>query len=79
MPVIGRKSPSAWVRWALRWGAPSAAVALVSVWVLEPDSGVGAIAAAGAALAALMVFVGTMPRRQPPGEPRPRRYAGGNK
>ncbi|MFI6688466.1 hypothetical protein [Streptomyces sp. NPDC050485] len=75
MPVVGRKNPSPWVRWALTWGVPSAAVALGSVWVLEPDSGVGAIAAAGAALTALLVFVGTMPRRRVPGEQQARRGA----
>ncbi|MFD4609973.1 hypothetical protein ACFWOT_18105 [Streptomyces sp. NPDC058440] len=66
MPVVKGKSPSPWGRWALRWGAPSAAVALVSAWVLEPASVVGAVIAAGVALTALLVFVGTMPRRQQP-------------
>lgn len=78
MPVVDGKNPSPWGRWALRWGAPSAAVALVSVWVLEPGSVVGAIITAGVALGALLVFVGTMPRRQPPGELPARRDAGGN-
>ncbi|MFC7983265.1 hypothetical protein RMO59_20545 [Streptomyces alfalfae] len=48
----------------------------MSVWVLEPASLVGAIIAAGVALGALLVFVGTMPRRQPPTERRARRGAG---
>ncbi len=67
MPVVDGKSPSPWGRWSLRWGAPSVVVALVSVWVLEPASLVGAIIVAGVALTALLVFVGTMPRRQPSG------------
>lgn len=75
MPVVDGKSPSPWVRWALRWGAPSAVVALVSVWVLDPASLVGAVIAAGVALTALLVFVGTMPR-QPPTQQRARRDAG---
>lgn len=79
MPASGRRRPlpRPWARWAFRWGAPSAAVALVSVWVVEPDGLVGAIVAAGVALAALLVFVGTMPRRQPQAEQRARRGAGG--
>lgn len=76
MPVVDGKSLSPWVRWALRWGAPSAAVALVSVWVLEPASLVGAVIAAGVALTALLVFVGTMPRRQLSAQQRARRGAG---
>ncbi|MFF7449982.1 MULTISPECIES: hypothetical protein [unclassified Streptomyces] len=76
MPVVDGKSPSPWVRWALRWGAPSAVVALVSVWVLEPASLVGAVIAAGVALTALLVFVGTMPRRHLPAQQRARRGAG---
>ncbi|MFK0121572.1 hypothetical protein [Streptomyces sp. NPDC090994] len=76
MPVVDGKSLSPWGRWTLRWGVPSAVVALVSVWVLEPASLVGAIIAAGVALGALLVFVGTMPRRQPPAERRARRGAG---
>lgn len=66
-----------WARWALRWGLPSAVVALGSVWVVQPDSGIGAIAVTGVALTALLVFVDTMPRRRPPVEPRARRGAGG--
>ncbi|MFD0437195.1 hypothetical protein [Streptomyces chartreusis] len=78
MPVIEGQGPvpRPWARWALRWGAPSAVVALVSVWALEPDSLVGAIVAAGVALTALLVFVGTMPRRQSRAEQRARRGAG---
>ncbi|WEH37963.1 hypothetical protein PZB75_31680 (plasmid) [Streptomyces sp. AM 4-1-1] len=76
MPDVDGKSRSPWGRWSLRWGLPSAVVALVSVWVLEPASLVGAIIAAGVALGALLVFVGTMPRRQPPTERRARRGAG---
>ena len=78
MPVAERQDPMPcpWARWSLRWGAPSAAVALVSVWAIEPDSLAGAIVAAGVALAALLVFVGTMPRRQSQ-ERRARRDAGG--
>ncbi|WP_331729288.1 hypothetical protein OG592_43625 (plasmid) [Streptomyces avidinii] len=79
MPIDRGKSSNrrAWARWALRWGVPSAAIALGSVWVVQPDSGVSAIAVAGVALTALLVFVGTMPRRRPPVEPRARRGAGG--
>ncbi|MFD4210464.1 hypothetical protein ACFWRG_31250 [Micromonospora tulbaghiae] len=76
MPVIGGKGPNPWGRWALRWGVPSAVVALGSVWVVEPATRVGAITAAGVALTALLVFVGTMPRRQTPARPRSRRGAG---
>ncbi|MEU0214702.1 hypothetical protein ABZ281_06070 [Streptomyces sp. NPDC006265] len=76
MPVVGGKSPSPWCRWALRRGTPSAVVALDSVWVLEPASLVGAIIAAGVALGALLVFVSTMPRRQPPAERRARGGSG---
>ncbi|WP_030381424.1 MULTISPECIES: hypothetical protein [unclassified Streptomyces] len=78
MPVAERQGPvpRPWARWSLRWGAPSAAVALVSVWVIEPGSLVGGIVAVGVALAALLVFAGTMPRRQPQ-ERRARRDAAG--
>ncbi|MFE0774846.1 hypothetical protein [Streptomyces sp. NPDC058861] len=78
MPVTEKQGPTPrpWARWSLHWGAPSAVVALVSVWVIEPRSLVGAIAVAGVALAALLVFAGTMPRRQPE-EQRTRRDAGG--
>ncbi|WP_394426750.1 hypothetical protein [Streptomyces sp. SGAir0957] len=44
---------------------------------MEPDSIVGAIVAAGVAMAALLVFVGTMPRRQPQAQQRASRGAGG--
>ncbi|MFI1648122.1 hypothetical protein ACH4XT_14455 [Streptomyces avidinii] len=79
MPVDRGESSSRreWARWALRWGMPSAAVALGSVWVVQPDSGGGAIAVSGVALTALLVFVGTMPRRRSPVEPQARRGAGG--
>ncbi|MFE3166716.1 hypothetical protein [Streptomyces sp. NPDC059224] len=46
------------------------------MWVLEPASLVGAVIVAGVALTALLVFVGTMPRRQPPAQQRARRGAG---
>ncbi|GLX22596.1 hypothetical protein [Streptomyces lavendulae] len=70
MPVTRGQGPRShpWARWALRWGAPNATVALVAVWALEPDSLVGGVIAAGVALAALLVFAGTMPRRQPSAE-----------
>jgi hypothetical protein len=78
MPIDRGESSNrrGWAHWALRWGLPSAAVALGSVWVVEPDSGVGAIVVAGVSLTALLVFAGTMPRRRPPAQPRVRRDAG---
>lgn len=76
MPVVDGKGPNPWGRWALRWGAPSAVVALASVWALEPASPVGGVIAAGMALTALLGFVGTMPRREPPAQQRARRGAG---
>ncbi|MFD8731493.1 hypothetical protein [Streptomyces sp. NPDC059611] len=76
MPVVGGMSPNPWSRWALRWGVWSAVVALGSVWVVEPAGRVGAIIAAGVAVTALLVFVATMPRRQPPSRRRARRGTG---
>lgn len=58
-------------RWTLRWGAPSAAVALVSVWALEPTGLAGMVIVVGVAPTALVVSVAMMPRRQ-----RARRGAG---
>ncbi|MEU5958148.1 hypothetical protein [Streptomyces sp. NPDC047525] len=51
----------AWMRWTLASGLPSSLVALGSVWLYEPDSQAKAIAAAGVGVAALFVFVLTMP------------------
>lgn len=67
------KSPQrrAWRRWALRSGLPCATAALGSVWVYEPDSEVMGLVAAGVAIAALLAFVLTMPRRAPDAGRRP--------
>lgn len=65
MQVDGPRDPSAraWRRWALLFGLPSAAFALASVWLYEPSSVGAALAAAGLAVAALLAFTLTMPRR----------------
>jgi hypothetical protein len=66
MQVDGPRGHSAraWRRWALLFGLPSAAVALASVWLYEPHSVGAALEAAGLAVAALLVFTLTMPRRR---------------
>jgi F0F1-type ATP synthase assembly protein I len=53
----------AWKRWALLFGLPCSVVALGSVWLYKPDTQAEAIAVAGIAVLALLVFVLTMPRR----------------
>lgn len=72
MQVDSTQSPNrhAWKRWALRFGLPSAVVALCSVWLYEPDTQAGAIVAVGFAVVALFVFVLTMPRRRTVDRPR---------
>lgn len=66
-------NPRPWRRWAFRLGLPSAALALSSVWMYEPDSRGKAIAAAGLAVTSLLVFTLTMPRRMARRAQSPRR------
>ncbi|MFD7919543.1 hypothetical protein ACFV3R_09995 [Streptomyces sp. NPDC059740] len=75
MQIPGTQRPSRrrWQRWALRFGLPCALVALGSVWLYKPETQARAIAAAGIAVAALIVFVLTMPGRT---EERSRRARG---
>ncbi|MFJ5068218.1 hypothetical protein ACIQC7_17680 [Kitasatospora sp. NPDC088556] len=61
----GRSQSARWRRWALVFGLPSAAVALVAAWVIRPHGTVSTVLVVLIALAALAVFVATMPRRQP--------------
>ncbi|GAA2969162.1 hypothetical protein GCM10010519_00350 [Streptomyces lactacystinicus] len=61
----GRSQSARWRRWALVFGLPSAAVALIAAWVVRPHSTASTVLVVLIALAALAVFVATMPRRQP--------------
>ena len=61
----GRSQSARWRRWALVFGLPSAAVALVAAWVIRPHGTASTVLVVLIALAALAVFVTTMPRRQP--------------
>ncbi|MGW1041075.1 hypothetical protein [Streptomyces sp. NPDC002547] len=51
---------AAWAAWAWRFGLPSAAVALGSVWLIPVATGV----VVGVAITALLVFCLTMPSHQ---------------
>lgn len=64
-PVQGRSQSARWRRWALVFGLPSAAVALIAAWVIRPRGTASSVLVVLIALAALAVFVATMPRRQP--------------
>ncbi|MER6116198.1 hypothetical protein [Streptomyces sp. NPDC001743] len=64
-PDPGRSQSARWRRWALVFGLPSAAVALVAAWLIHPHSTASSVLVVLIALAALAVFVSTMPRRQP--------------
>jgi hypothetical protein len=55
---------AAWTTWAWRFGLPSAAVALGSVWLIEPSTPVAAGVVVGVAITSLFVFCLTMPRHQ---------------
>nr|BEK71337.1 hypothetical protein KPHV_85640 [Kitasatospora purpeofusca] len=58
-----RPQSNPWLRWAVRYGTPAATTALVLVWLADTGSpGQGALTAT-LAIAALMVFASTMPRR----------------
>lgn len=67
----GSLNRHAWRRWTIRFGLPSMVVALSSVWLYEPESLEMGLVAAGVAVAALLVFVLTMPRRAADGARRP--------
>ncbi|MEU0108379.1 hypothetical protein ABZ313_23880 [Streptomyces sp. NPDC006251] len=55
---------SSWTLWALRYGLPCAAVALGSVWLIEPSTPATTGVVIGLAIAALFVFCLTMPRHR---------------
>lgn len=61
----GRSQSARWRRWALVFGLPSAAVALIAAWAIRPRGTASTVLVVLIALAALAVFVATMPRRQP--------------
>ncbi|MFD3662689.1 hypothetical protein ACFWVF_19125 [Streptomyces sp. NPDC058659] len=64
-PAQGRSQSARWQRWTLVFGLPSAAVALIAAWVIRPHGTTSTVLVILIALAALAVFVTTMPRRQP--------------
>lgn len=61
----GPMSSARWRRWAFVFGLPSAAVALIAAWAIRPHGTASTVLVVLIALAALAVFVATMPRRQP--------------
>ena len=61
----GRSQSVRWRRWAFVFGLPSAAVALIAAWVIRPHGTASTVLVVLITLAALAVFVATMPRRQP--------------
>ncbi|MHC3392273.1 hypothetical protein ACLQ2E_22835 [Streptomyces lavendulocolor] len=65
LPAQGRSQSARWQRWAVVFGLPSAAVALIAAWVIRPHGTTSTVLVVLIALAALAVFVTTMPRRQP--------------
>ncbi|MEU6406166.1 hypothetical protein [Streptomyces sp. NPDC046985] len=65
-PLAQGRMPSArWRRWALVFGLPSVAVALIAAWLIRPHGTASTVLVVLIALGALGVFVATMPRRQP--------------
>lgn len=58
-----RLARARWRRWALLFGLPSAAVALIAAWLIRPHGLASTVAVVVIALGALAVFVATMPRR----------------
>ncbi|MFJ9574522.1 hypothetical protein [Streptomyces bacillaris] len=61
----GRTPSARWRRWAFLFGLPSAAVALIAAWLIRPHGTASTVLVVLIALAALAVFVATMPHRQP--------------
>lgn len=61
----GRTPSARWRRWAFVFGLPSGAVALIAAWLIRPHGTASTVLVVLIALAALAVFVATMPRRRP--------------
>ncbi|MFI6112899.1 hypothetical protein [Kitasatospora sp. NPDC051164] len=63
-PALDLARSARWRRWALVFGLPSAAVALIAAWLIRPHGTASTVLVILIALAALAVFVTTMPRQQ---------------